>query len=130
VVSRTYSITRTVGVETKVQDFLTTTVSNTIVNSVTTSIGVTITTTVPPRTRLLAEYGVESYEVSYAIEAYRSKRLAPNKPPPATGGSLVPGIGPYGCQTCLRSSASSSSTRTLPPPPALAGPLTALVGRG
>ncbi|MDG4830028.1 hypothetical protein O7627_12040 [Solwaraspora sp. WMMD1047] len=81
-VSRTYSVTATVGVQTQPTQWLTTSVNTSIVSSVTTARGVSISTTVPPRTRLLAEYGVEAYQVSYAIEAYRTERIAGNKQPP------------------------------------------------
>nr|MDT0662998.1 hypothetical protein [Micromonospora sp. DSM 115978] len=85
-VSRTYSISQTVGVQTNAQGFMTANVSSSIVSSITTAIGVTITTTVPPRTRLVAEYGVESYQVTYAIEAWRTRFIPYNQQPPGSSG--------------------------------------------
>jgi hypothetical protein len=71
-ISKTYRISATVGISANnVKGFLTANVSSSIESSVTTSIGVTLSTTVPPRTRLIAEYGTDVYQVSYYIEAWR-----------------------------------------------------------
>ncbi|MCA2230480.1 hypothetical protein [Nonomuraea aurantiaca] len=80
--STTFRITSAVGVQAgKAEDFLKTNVSTTIEASRTTSLGVSFTVQVPPRTRLIAEYGVEAYQVNYAIEAWRAT-AGPNNPPP------------------------------------------------
>lgn len=84
-VSKTYRISATVGISaTLVKDFLTSNVSSSIESSVTTSIGVTLSTAVPPRTRLIAEFGTDVYQVSYYIEAWRY-RVVGRLGPPAAG---------------------------------------------
>ncbi|MFC6020726.1 hypothetical protein ACFP2T_31725 [Plantactinospora solaniradicis] len=83
-VAKTYKISATVGISaTLVKDFLTSNVSTTIESSVTTTIGVMLSTTVPPRTRLVAEYGTDVYQVSYYIEAWRYRVLGRVGPPAA-----------------------------------------------
>ncbi|MFL6145345.1 MAG: hypothetical protein ACJ72N_26235 [Labedaea sp.] len=83
-VSRTFSISATVGITaTLVKDFLTSTVSTSIQASVTTAVGVTVSTTVPAHTRLIAEYGTNGYQVSYYIEAWRWKGPFGGQPPAA-----------------------------------------------
>lgn len=82
-VSRTYQVTASVGVTANVASYLSSTVSANIQQSRTTSIGVSLTTTVPPHTRLIAEYGVEGYNVSYGIEAWHSAHMW--NAPPAPG---------------------------------------------
>ncbi|MEU8267229.1 hypothetical protein AB0B89_08670 [Sphaerisporangium sp. NPDC049002] len=69
--SQTYSVSATTGVSANAGAYLTANVSSSIVMSRTTSIGVSLTVNVPPRTRLIAEYGVDGYNVNYAIEAWR-----------------------------------------------------------
>ncbi|MFC4115153.1 hypothetical protein [Nonomuraea zeae] len=81
-VSRTHSVSATTGVTANVGTYLTANVSSTIEMSRTTAIGVTLTVTVPPRTRLIAEYGVEGYNVSYAVEAWRVRRVGSGTPAP------------------------------------------------
>jgi hypothetical protein len=84
-VSRTFSIQSTVGISASgQQDFLTTNVSIQIVATQVTERGVTIAVPVPPRTRLIAEYGVEAYQVSYAVEAWRAPTRLNAEP--VTGG--------------------------------------------
>lgn len=82
-VSQTFSVTQTVGIQTNPTSWLTASVSTQIVASRTTAIGVSITTTVPPRSRLIAEYGVEGYYVTYAMEAWRAENYT--RQPPLTG---------------------------------------------
>lgn len=71
-VSQTFRVSSSVGVDAKVGEFLTTKVSTTIEASRTTQIGVNVSTVVPPRSRVIAEYGVEGYYVTYAIEAWQA----------------------------------------------------------
>jgi hypothetical protein len=71
-VSQTFRISATVGVDAKAGDYLTTKVSTSIELSRTTQIGVQVSTVVPPRSRVIAEYGVEGYYVTYAIEAWQT----------------------------------------------------------
>jgi hypothetical protein len=71
-VSETFRISSSIGVDAKVSDFLTAKVSVNIEASRTTQIGVQVSTVVPPRSRVIAEYGVEGYYVTYAIEAWQS----------------------------------------------------------
>ncbi|MEV0232911.1 hypothetical protein [Nonomuraea sp. NPDC050786] len=73
-VSQTFTVSASTGVTANVGSYLTTSVSRNIVASRVTSIGVSLATTVPPYTRMIAEYGVEGYNVSYGIEAWRVKR--------------------------------------------------------
>ncbi|MGI5292937.1 hypothetical protein ACQEVF_57840 [Nonomuraea polychroma] len=86
-VSSTFTVSVTVGVTANVGSFLTTNVSRNIVMQRQTSLGVTLSTTVPPRTRLIAEYGVEGYNVSYGVEAWRTTFVGDNPPPPDSGWS-------------------------------------------
>lgn len=81
--SQTFSVSQTVGIQTNPTSWLTASVSTQIVFSRTTAIGVSITTTVPPRSRLIAEYGVEGYLVKYYMEAWRSDNYT--RKPPLTG---------------------------------------------
>lgn len=82
-VSKTYSVSVTTGVTANIGSYLTTNVSSNIVMTRVTAVGVSLTTTVPPRTRLIAEYGVEGYNVSYGVEAWRVRRIKSGTP--ATG---------------------------------------------
>ncbi|MDG4791210.1 hypothetical protein O7626_35835 [Micromonospora sp. WMMD1102] len=66
--SQTFSVTVTVGTTAKLSEFLTRNVSAQIVASITTKFGVTINTTVAPYSRLLAEYGVEAFNVTYNVQ--------------------------------------------------------------
>ncbi|WP_380824622.1 hypothetical protein [Sphaerisporangium rhizosphaerae] len=72
--SQTFRVAATTGVTATPGPYLTANVSATIEMSRTTSIGVNLETTVPPRTRLIAEYGVDGYNVDYAIEAWRVRK--------------------------------------------------------
>jgi len=64
--SRTFSIGATSGVSfTNLFGFLNINVSSTITSSTTTSIGVSTTGTVPPHSRVVGDYGVEAYEVTF-----------------------------------------------------------------
>ncbi|MFY1690987.1 hypothetical protein [Plantactinospora sp. WMMB782] len=84
-VSRTFSIQTTVGITASgQQDFFTTNISTQIVATQVTERGVSIAVPVPPRSRLIAEYGVEAYQVSYAVEAWRTTTSLSGQP--ATGG--------------------------------------------
>ncbi|MGW3347092.1 hypothetical protein ACWDA3_27625 [Nonomuraea rubra] len=94
-VSNTYTVEATAGVSVDVGDFLTTTVSTKIVMSRTTAIGASLTVTVPPRTRLIAEYGVEGYDVSYNVDMWLAFVSGKNPPPfPATQQCQVLGTFP------------------------------------
>jgi hypothetical protein len=86
-IQRSYSISATTGITANnVRDFLNINVSSTIQAGVTTSLGVTVSTTVPAHTRMIAEYGVDVYQVSYYIEAWRvSTQFGTPPPPPGTG---------------------------------------------
>jgi hypothetical protein len=74
-ISQTYRVAATVGVMSNPQNFLSGSVSVTIEASRTTQVGVSVTTEVPPHSRVIAEYGVEAYAVSYAIEAWQSLNM-------------------------------------------------------
>jgi hypothetical protein len=83
--AKSYKISATVGISTNnTKEFLQANVSSSIEASVTTTIGVKFSTTVPPHTRLTAEYGTDVYQVSYYIEAWRF-RGPYGSPPPAAG---------------------------------------------
>jgi hypothetical protein len=71
-VSQTFKVSASVGVDAKVGEFLTTKVSSSIETTRTTQIGVQVSTVVPGHSRVIAEYGVEGFYVSYAIEAWQS----------------------------------------------------------
>ncbi|MET0236230.1 MAG: hypothetical protein ABW224_16410 [Kibdelosporangium sp.] len=71
-VSQTFRISASVGVDAKVGEYLTAKVSTSIEASRTTQIGVQVSTVVPAHSRVVAEYGVEGYYVTYAIEAWQS----------------------------------------------------------
>jgi hypothetical protein len=81
-----HAVTVAVGVEAKpatTLSFLTTSVSVNVVSEITTKRGVTFKLSVPPLTRLTAEYGTEVYDVNYYIEAWRSDWRPINQPPSA-----------------------------------------------
>lgn len=87
--TQTHQVSTTVGISVKHEDvleFLTTNVSLNVVSTVTTKFGVSFTVKIPPRTRLVAEYGVEVFDVSYYVEAWRSAYLPYGSPPPQVGG--------------------------------------------
>ena len=71
-VSVTYQVTVTYGVQAQFMNVLTTNVSSSVVASRTTQIGVVISVNVPPRTKLIAEYGVDGYDVSSGTAAWRT----------------------------------------------------------
>jgi hypothetical protein len=86
--SRTYTVAVAVGVQAspeKTLAFLTANVNVTVTSAVTTKLGETFKLTVPARTRFVAEYGVEVYDVSYYIEAWRSEFMRRDRPPPSPG---------------------------------------------
>jgi hypothetical protein len=92
--TRTYKVAATVGITAnKVEEFLNLNVSTTIESTISTTLGVKFTTTVPPRTRLIAEYGTDVYQVSYYIEAWRYKKVGFGTPPPTAG---TPGCEEWG----------------------------------
>jgi hypothetical protein len=75
--SQTFSLQVTVGTQASLFGFLTTSVSASIVQSRTTSIGVSVTATVPAHGRVLGQYGVEAFIVTYdADRLVRSANLA------------------------------------------------------
>jgi len=69
-VSKTITVSASVGVEYNVIDDLKTSVSSSIEFSRTTQVGVTITTTVPAHTTVYADYGVDSYYVTYTVRKW------------------------------------------------------------
>lgn len=84
-VSQTFSIAATVGVTAnpdKVKNYFNLNVSTTITASRTTMIGVSVTTTVPPHSRVIAEYGVQGYLVTYAVSKYFAVKAGFEVPPP------------------------------------------------
>ncbi|GID26868.1 hypothetical protein [Paractinoplanes brasiliensis] len=70
-VSKTFSISVTAGTSASLFGFLTTNLSSTIQRSRTTAIGVSTTAVVPPHGRVVGEYGVEAYLVTYDVQEYR-----------------------------------------------------------
>jgi hypothetical protein len=66
--SRSYSVTVTVGTTAQLVDKLQSTVSVAIVQQRTSSLGVTATLTVPARSRIIGDYGVEAYNVVYNVQ--------------------------------------------------------------
>ncbi|MBP2324921.1 hypothetical protein JOF56_005306 [Kibdelosporangium banguiense] len=76
-IQQTFRISASVGVDAKVGEYLTTKVSSSIEASRTTQIGVQVSTVVPARSRVIAEYGVEGYYVTYAIEAWQYSGWSP-----------------------------------------------------
>ncbi len=66
--SRTYTITVTEGSTSQLVNDLQRTVSVSIVASRTTSIGINATVTVPAHTRVVGEYGLEAYDISYTAQ--------------------------------------------------------------
>jgi hypothetical protein len=69
-VSKTITVSASTGVEYNPIDILKTSVSSSIEFSRTTQVGVTITTTVPARTTVYADYGVDSYYVTYTVRKW------------------------------------------------------------
>lgn len=69
-VSRTFSVTTTVGFAADLTTTLRTNVSVAIVESRTTAIGVNVQATVPPFSTILGEYGVHGYSVVYDATPY------------------------------------------------------------
>jgi hypothetical protein len=69
-VSRTFSVTTTVGFAADLTTTLRTNVSVAIVQSTTTAIGVNVQATVPPFGAVLGEYGVHGYSVTYDATPY------------------------------------------------------------
>jgi hypothetical protein len=63
--SRTITTQVTIGVDVKVTEWLSTTVSATIIQTRTTSVGISVTATVPPHSRVLGEYGLSTYDVVF-----------------------------------------------------------------
>lgn len=70
-VSQTVAVTVSVGSQVTLTEQLQLNVSTQIVASRTTQIGVTIQTTVPANSRMIAEYGVESYYVTFGTSMWR-----------------------------------------------------------
>lgn len=70
-VSQTFSLSATVGSSVSLFKFLTASVSVSIQSSRTTSIGVSATATVPPHSRVQGDYGVDAFNVTYDMQAYR-----------------------------------------------------------
>ena len=62
--------TTTVMVQPTLLNFFKLTVSSTITFSKTTTIGVNVTATVPPHTRLIGEYGISSFDITYDTDVY------------------------------------------------------------
>ena len=68
--SRTFTVSTSAGVEASFFMFLTASVSINATLSRTTALGVSTTTVVPPRTRVLAEYGIEAFDIVYDVQDY------------------------------------------------------------
>jgi hypothetical protein len=68
--SRTFTVSTSAGVQASFFKFLTASVSVNATLSRTTALGVSTTTVVPPRTRVLAEYGIEAFEIVYDVQDY------------------------------------------------------------
>lgn len=69
-ISKTFSISVTAGTSASLFGFLTANLSSTIQRSRTTAIGVSTTAVVPAHSRVVGEYGVEAYLVTYDVQAY------------------------------------------------------------
>jgi hypothetical protein len=69
--STTFTLQATVGTTIRLHEFLTANVSVMIVISRTTRLGVSTTGQVPPRSRLIGEYGIEAYNVTYDYTTYQ-----------------------------------------------------------
>jgi hypothetical protein len=69
--SQTFQVTVTTGFQQSLTKELTQTVSTQIQASRTTALNVQFNTTVPPFTRFLAQYGVESFHVSFGTSVWR-----------------------------------------------------------
>lgn len=78
-VSKTYGLTVTVGVSSSLFQTLTTSVSASITTSTTTTTGVSATASVPPRGRVIGQYGVEAYHVNYTLNTYASYSATPGE---------------------------------------------------
>jgi hypothetical protein len=68
--SRTFTVSTSAGVQASFFMFLTVSVSVNATLSRTTALGVSTTTVVPPRTRVLAEYGIEAFDIVYDVQDY------------------------------------------------------------
>lgn len=78
--SVTFTLQVTVGAAIPVRDFLTVNLSSTIVLSNTTATGVSASGPVPPGGRLIGEYGVEAFDVTYDLTTYRVRVVLPMVP--------------------------------------------------
>lgn len=91
-VSKTHSITVTVGTSADLRDWLQLNVSTQIVSSRTTAIGVSATTEVPPHSRVLGEYGLEGFDVTYDVQTLFATKFGYGSetiPPSPSGGGVV-----------------------------------------
>ncbi|TDC86183.1 hypothetical protein E1193_00515 [Micromonospora sp. KC606] len=68
--SRTYTVSTSTGHQASFFNFLTVSVSQNATLSRTTALGVSATTVMPPRTRVLAEYGIEAFDIVYDVQGY------------------------------------------------------------
>jgi hypothetical protein len=78
-VSRTFSLTTTIGAGASMFGFLSANVSASITQSTTTTTGVTATAPVPPYGRVIGQYGVEAYVVDITYNEYRSIGAPPEE---------------------------------------------------
>lgn len=69
-ISKTFTISVTAGTSASLFGFLTANLSSTIQQSRTTAVGVSTTAVVPPHSRVIGEYGVEAYLVTYDVQKY------------------------------------------------------------
>ncbi|MEV0440900.1 hypothetical protein AB0I84_36645 [Streptomyces spectabilis] len=76
-VSKTFSLTFSGGSGVSLFGFLNANVSASITQSTTTTTGVTATAPVPPRGRVIGQYGVEAYAVDLTIHRYISYLALP-----------------------------------------------------
>jgi hypothetical protein len=76
-VSKTFSLTSSLGAGASLFGFLNANVSTSITQSTTTTTGVTATAPVPPNGRVIGQYGVEAYAVDITLHEYRSVLALP-----------------------------------------------------
>ncbi|MFE6288117.1 hypothetical protein [Streptomyces sp. NPDC057877] len=76
-VSKTFSLSYTLGTSASLFGFLSANVSASITQSTTTTTGVTATAPVPPNSRVIGQYGVEAYVMDITLNEYRSYLALP-----------------------------------------------------
>jgi len=71
-VTKTFSLTVSTGASVSLFGFFSANVSASITTSTSTTTGVTATAPVPPFGRIVGQYGVEAYDISYTINTYHN----------------------------------------------------------